>query len=71
MEAQFVLPTTAALTAAEQRTLLVNQAAAVIISAYLDHAARVNQVNPDPAFRFSDAELVNLINNVQSALSAF
>lgn len=71
MDVQFVLPTTAALTAAEQRTLLVNQAAAVIISAYLDHAARINQTNPNAAFQFTAAELVALVNDVQAALSTF
>lgn len=68
MEVQFALPTISTMTRDDQHRLLLSQAVAVIISAYLDHAARVNQTNPDSAFRFTAAELVTLINDVQSAL---
>jgi hypothetical protein len=71
MDVTFALPTTTVGDNAERdrlNTLLRTQALAVIIAAYLDHAAQVNQSNPNEAFRFTRAELVTLINDVQGAL---
>lgn len=73
MDVTFVLPTTTMANDTDKnrlRELLRTQALAVIISAYLDHAARVNQSNADPALRFNAAELVALINDVRAALVA-
>lgn len=53
----------------DQFRLLLNQATAVIVAAHLDHSARVNQSNPNAEFRYTRAELVTLINDVQTALN--
>lgn len=72
MDVTFALPNVTAdgMNVEEQSYPLRMQALSVIISAYLDHAARVNQDNPSPDYRFTGAELVTLINNVQGALSS-
>jgi hypothetical protein len=72
----FTLPTigTAAMTAQDQINVTVNQATAVIVAAYLDHLNKLSAVvapgsqssaNLSVA---SQAELVSLVNEVQTAL---
>ena len=70
MDVTFSLPTlsNAAMSDGDQKSILRVQALAVIVSAYLDHAARVYAVNQGDAYRFTQAELVNLVNDVQAAL---
>jgi hypothetical protein len=71
MDVTFVLPTTTIADNADRdrlNTLLRTQALAVIIAAYLDHAAVVNQSNANAEFRFTKNDLVTLINDVQGAL---
>ena len=70
MDVTFALPTVShdAMTDDDQRRILRVQALAVIVSAHLDHAARVYAVNQNDAYRFTQAELVSLINDVQDAL---
>lgn len=72
MDVTFALPTTTMANDADRNRLnelLRTQSLAVIIAAYLDHAARVNESNPDVTYRFTAAELVALINDVQAALA--
>lgn len=74
--ATFALPTlaTAAMARQDQIDLITNQAAAVIISSYLNHLnelVRLSPVNPNVSANLhvvSPAELVTLINDVQGAL---
>ena len=70
MDVTFSLPTVsdAAMSDTEQKRMLHIQALAVIVSAYLDHAAQVYAVNQNDAYRFTQAELVTLVNDVQVAL---
>ena len=70
MDVTFSLPTLsdADMSDSDQTRILRVQALAVIVSAYLDHAARVYAVNQGDAYRFTQAELVNLVNDVQAAL---
>ena len=69
----FVLPTkgTSEMSKDDQGALLVNQATAIIISSYLDHAAKVNAVNPQVSLQYRHSELIALINDVQDALKSF
>lgn len=64
--------------AVDQFTLLANQAAAVIIAAYLEHAAMVHgqllstggdQLEAAHHFRINTGELESLINGVQKQLA--
>jgi hypothetical protein len=70
MDVTFALPTLsdAAMSDNDQKSILRVQALAVIVSAYLDHAAQVYAVNQNDAYRFTQAELVSLINDVQAAI---
>ena len=70
MDVTFALPTVtdAGMSDDDQRSILRVQALAVVVSAYLDHAAQVYAVNQNDAYRFTRAELVSLINDVQAAL---
>ena len=71
MDVTFALPTVtdAGMSDDDQRSILRVQALAVVVSAYLDHAAQVYAVNQNDAYRFTQAELVSLINDVQQALN--
>jgi len=72
MEVQFVLPTVgtaSAMTKDDQFRLLLNQAAAVVLTAYLEHATQVYIKSGDTDYRFDKDELVTLIDNVQKALN--
>lgn len=71
MDVSFVLPTisTDAMTHSDQRSLLRTQSIAVIVAAYLDHAARVYAKDPNDAYRYTRQELVDLINDVQTAVA--
>jgi hypothetical protein len=68
----FTLPTigTAAMTGADQRDILLNQATAIIISEYLAHmnVAIQSGITPTHVPFYTQAELVSLINDVQTAL---
>lgn len=72
----FALPTigTAAMTAQDQINVSVNQAAAVIVTAYLDHLNKLSAViapgsqSSGNLSVASQAELVSLINDVQASL---
>jgi hypothetical protein len=75
-QVSFTLPTlgTAAMSAQDQINVTVNQATAIIVSAYLGHLNKLNDVltpsSQNSAFISiaSTTELVSLINNVQDAL---
>jgi hypothetical protein len=54
----------------DQGALIVNQATAVIVAAYLEHASAVVATGQN-TFRVSQGELVSLVNNVQDALRSF
>lgn len=72
----FALPqiATAGMSAADQRDILLNQSASVIVTAYLDHLNKLSLVvSPGSQSSanlsiLSQAELVSLINDVQTAL---
>ena len=79
---QFALPSigTDDMSRNDQGALIVNQATAVIVSAYLNYATSVyenlrsNLANADNRaedLRITVAELPTLINNVQGALRSF
>jgi hypothetical protein len=69
----FALPTlpTGSMSRDDQQALIVNQAAAAIISAWLEHATALSEAGITGStgqFTVSSAELVSLINDVQVAL---
>jgi len=69
----FALPTLPAgsMSRDDQQALIVNQAAAAIISAWLEHAtalAEAGITGNTGQFTVTSAELVSLINDVQIAL---
>ena len=69
----FALPTlpTGSMSRDDQQALIVNQAAAAIISAWLEHATALSEAGitgNTGQFTVSSAELVSLINDVQIAL---
>ena len=72
----FSLPTlaTAQMTAQDQVNVTVNQATAVIISAYLEHLNKLTEVVPPGSQSAANisimgaSELITLINDVQAAL---
>ena len=73
----FALPAigTAAMSASDQRDILLNQATAAIIAEYLRHMnvaieKGVFTVQPTGTPFFTQAELVSLINDVQAALKS-
>jgi len=56
----------------DQGALVVNQATAVIVSAWLEHCSVVTQAGHDTGlFRIDHTELVNVVNAVQDALKDF
>jgi hypothetical protein len=72
----FALPTigSADMSKADQGDLIVNQATALIVSAWLSHATALIQKDTDKfigPWSVDSAELVNLINSVQGALKSF
>ena len=70
----FALPTlsASAMSRDDQGALVVNQATAVIVEAWLEHATALIQAgNQNTEFTVSKAELVTLINDVQDALRTF
>ncbi|MGA1870917.1 MAG: hypothetical protein ACMUJM_20465 [bacterium] len=72
----FALPTIGSndMSKDDQGALIVNQAAAIIISAWLTHATALMQKDPQyfgNNFNLTPAELVTLINDVQNALKSF
>ena len=77
---EFALPSigTSQMSRNDQGALIVNQATAVIISAYLKHASETYTVLVENGFtnnagqmRFDSTEIISLINNVQGALKTF
>jgi hypothetical protein len=77
----FVLPTldSSSMSRADQAALIVNQATAVIIAAYLKHATEMavhrvsvgGTANTSIAYLIRANELPGLINQVQGALKSF
>lgn len=75
-QVSFALPTlgTAAMPTQDQINILVNQAASVIVASYLEHLDNLSRVvapGSQSAANLSvasQAELVSLINDVQTAL---
>ena len=73
----FALPQISDMPKDEQGALLVNQAVAAIISAYLSHASAVYTADQtagsggNSTFAFTQSELIGLINDVQNALKSF
>ncbi len=77
----FVLPTldSSSMSRADQEALIVNQATAVIVSAYLKHATEMaahrvsvgGTANTSIAYLITADELPGLINQVQDALKSF
>jgi hypothetical protein len=77
---QFALPTvsSSAMTKDEQGALIVNQATAIIVAAYLDYLARVYSaiiatpnITDYSLYRVNENEIGPLIDNVQNALKSF
>ena len=78
---QFTLPNigTSQMTRDDQGALIVNQATAAIISAYLNHATETfkhllatgKYLNEAGEMRQSPSELIKLIDSVQNALRTF
>ena len=73
---EFTLPTidTAAMNRDDQGALLVNQATAVIVAAYLDYAAQGLQhggASLQSLFAINATELYDIINQVQDRLRQF
>jgi hypothetical protein len=69
----FALPTlpTGSMSRDDQQALIVNQAAAAIISAWLEHATALSEAGitgNTGQFTVTSGELVTLINDVQGAL---
>jgi hypothetical protein len=69
----FALPTlpTGSMSRDDQQALIVNQATAAIISAWLEHATALSEAGitgNTGQFTVTSAELVSLINDVQGAL---
>jgi hypothetical protein len=70
----FALPTLSSsdMTKDDQGALIVNQATAAIVAAWLEHAtAMVQNGSSSGAFTVTRAELVSLVNDVQEALRTF
>jgi hypothetical protein len=70
----FALPTlpTSDMSRDDQGALVVNQATAVIVAAWLEHAtAMVQSGVGTTTFSINSAELVGVINGVQDALRSF
>jgi len=75
-QVSFSLPTlaTAQMTAQDQINVTVNQATAVIVCAYLEHLSKLTEIVPPGSQSTANVsivgttELVNLINDVQTAL---
>jgi hypothetical protein len=70
----FALPTLASneMSKDDQGALIVNQATAAIVAAWLEHAtAMVQSGTGTGTFSVSAGELVNLVNDVQDALRTF
>ena len=67
----FALPAvgSAAMSTADQQTLTVNQATAIIVSAWLQHATAVVQAG-NAGFDVNRIDLVQVIDSVQAALRA-
>jgi hypothetical protein len=55
----------------DQGALIVNQATAVIVAAYLEHASAVAAGDPGSTFRVNISEVPGLIDQVQNALRTF
>jgi hypothetical protein len=56
----------------DQGALIVNQATAVVVAAWLQHATTMVQAGHDTgAFMVEQAQLVTLVNDVQNALRSF
>lgn len=69
----FALPTlpSSGMTRDDQQSLIVNQAAAAIITAWLEHATALSEAGITGStgqFTVTSGELVTLINDVQGAL---
>jgi predicted transcriptional regulator len=77
----FALPTldSSSMSRADQEALIVNQATAVIVDAYLKHATEMaahrasvgGSATTSVAYLITAAELPGLINQVQDALKSF
>ena len=71
----FALPTLASsqMTKDDQGALIVNQATASIVSAWLEHATALSQagITGQGQFTVTRQELVLLVNDVQDALRSF
>ncbi len=77
---QFTLPNigTSQMSRDDQGALIVNQATAAIVSAYLKHASFTYDILVKGGYntsaqemRFTQSELTSLINDVQGALKSF
>ena len=70
---QFALPTigTGEMSRNDQGALIVNQATAAIVSAYLEHASKIHTNVGQAPWAYTDSELISLINDVQGALKSF
>ncbi len=62
----------------DQGALLVNQATAAIVCSYLEHAAKIYELEiqrgdttPSSSYAFRQTDLISLINSVQGALKEF
>ena len=77
-QVSFSLPTlaTAQMTAQDQINVTVNQATAVIVSAYLEHLNKLTEIVPPGSQNvahvsiMSTTELIAFVNDVQAALRA-
>ena len=70
----FALPTLSSsdMTKDDQGALIVNQAAAAIVAAWLEHATAVVQAGSSSgSFHVERSELIALVNDVQEALRTF
>jgi hypothetical protein len=69
----FALPTVPAaeMSKDDQGALVVNQATAVIIAAYLSHATAMAQAGFGTVFQIQPLEIPSLISGVQDALKNF
>ncbi len=70
--AVFALPTLSSgdMSKDDQAALVVNQATAVIVAAYLEHASAV-VASGQTGFDIESTNLIAIINNVQTALREF
>ena len=70
----FALPTLSSsdMSKDDQGALIVNQATAAIVSAWLEHATAVVQAGSQSgSFHVERTELITLVNDVQEALRTF